>query len=119
MRHQLRGRLAHPAMSSFIFDLGRYDLARSHLMLLKDGHCFRDQVESICGKELVNDKNRSIQFESGSLETLKSIIDKRLGFTLLPELATLSWSELEKSRLRRFKGEKPVREVSLVVHRSF
>ena len=89
------------------------------LWLLKDGHCFRDQVESICGKELVNDKNRSIQFESGSLETLKSIIDKRLGFTLLPELATLSWSELEKSRLRRFKGEKPVREVSLVVHRSF
>jgi LysR family hydrogen peroxide-inducible transcriptional activator len=95
------------------------DLDSKDLWLLKDGHCFRDQVEAICGQELSHDSNRSIQFESGSLETLKSIIDKKLGFTLLPELATLSWRDSEKSRLRQFKGEKPVREVSLVVHRSF
>ena len=95
------------------------DLQTEDLWLLKDGHCFRDQVESICGKKLLHDSNKSILFESGSLETLKNLIDERIGITLLPELATLNWTKENKSRLRRFEGEKPVREVSLVVHRSF
>ncbi|MGI9550557.1 MAG: LysR substrate-binding domain-containing protein [Aurantibacter sp.] len=95
------------------------DLNTQDLWLLKDGHCFRDQVESICGQEISHNSTRSIQFESGSLETLKSFINKKQGFTLLPELATLDWRTDEKKRLRRFKGEKPVREVGLVVHRSY
>ncbi len=95
------------------------DLDTSDMWLLKDGHCFRDQVEALCGKEFGQDSTRSIQLESGSLETLKNIIDQKLGYTLLPEMATLSWGSEEKQRLRRFKGEKPVREVCLVMHRSF
>lgn len=95
------------------------DVDTSDMWLLKDGHCFRDQVESICEKKINHDSSRSIQFESGSLETLKNIIDQKLGFTLLPEMATLGWNPSEQKRLRRFKGEKPVREISLVVHRSF
>ncbi len=89
------------------------------MWLLRDGHCFRDQVEALCGQEFGQDSTRSIQLESGSLETLKNIIDQKLGYTLLPEMATLSWGSKEKQRLRRFKGEKPVREVCLVMHRSF
>jgi len=95
------------------------DLDTSDLWLLKEGHCFRDQVLEICGKEINPNSNRSIQFESGSLETLKNIIDHKRGFTLLPQLATLNWKNPQKRRLRRFKGEKPVREVCLVVHRGF
>jgi LysR family hydrogen peroxide-inducible transcriptional activator len=95
------------------------DLDTSDMWLLKEGHCFRDQVELICGKEINQNPGRAIQFESGSLETLKNIIDYKVGFTLLPQLATTNWREDEKKRLRRFKGEKPVREVCLVVHRGF
>jgi LysR family hydrogen peroxide-inducible transcriptional activator len=76
-------------------------------------------VESLCRKEFNHQANRPIQFETGSLETLKNIIDHRLGFTLLPQLATLGWKTADKQRLRRFKGKKPVREVSLVFHKSF
>ena len=39
--------------------------------------------------------------------------------TLLPELATHSLSPEDKKQLRWFKEPKPVREVSLVTHRSF
>ncbi|GJM29263.1 MAG: transcriptional regulator [Cyclobacteriaceae bacterium] len=95
------------------------DLDTNDMWLLKEGHCFRDQVELICGKELEQQTTRSIQFESGSLETLKNIIDHKVGFTLLPQLATVGWSVKEKQRLRRFTGEKPVREVCLVLHRGF
>ena len=100
-------------------EIAAADLNTDDLWLLKEGHCFRDQVEEICGKELNPYASRSIQFESGSLETLKNIIDYKVGFTLLPQLATIEWKNPEKQRLRRFKGEKPVREVSLVVHRGF
>jgi LysR family hydrogen peroxide-inducible transcriptional activator len=95
------------------------NLDTSDMWLLKDGHCFRDQVATLCGKEFSHESTRSIQLESGSLETLKNIIDQKLGYTLLPEMATLGWRAEEKQRLRRFKGEKPVREVCLVMHRSF
>jgi len=94
-------------------------LDTSDMWLLKDGHCFRDQVEELCGQKLSQVSTRSIQFESGSLETLKNIIDQKLGFTLLPEMATLDWGPEEKRRLKRFRGETPVREVCLVMHRSF
>lgn len=95
------------------------ELDTRDMWLLKEGHCFRDQVESLCRKEFNHQVNRPIQFETGSLETLKNIIDHKLGFTLLPQLATLGWKAADKQRLRRFKGKKPVREVGLVFHKSF
>ncbi len=95
------------------------DLDTKDLWLLKEGHCFRDQVEALCRKEFNHQAQRPIQFETGSLETLKNIIDQKMGYTLLPKLATLGWTATEKQRLRRFKGKKPVREVCLVYHSSF
>ena len=39
--------------------------------------------------------------------------------TLLPELATLDLSASDKSKLKHFKDPKPIREVSIVMHRSY
>jgi LysR family hydrogen peroxide-inducible transcriptional activator len=39
--------------------------------------------------------------------------------TLLPELATLDFDTKSKQKLRSFMDPKPIREVSLVVKRSF
>ena len=95
------------------------ELDTSDMWLLKEGHCFRDQVLSLCGKNQTNRVSRPIHFETGSLETLKNIIDHEMGFTLIPQLATDGWDAVDKKRLRRFKGEKPVREVCMVFHKSF
>ena len=85
--------------------------------VLNEGHCFRNQVLNICkSKGKGHDK---FKFESGSLEALKRLVDKHGGITLLPELATLEMNETERQRVRAFKEPTPVREVSLVYHRSF
>lgn len=85
--------------------------------VLNEGHCFRNQVLNIC--QPPKKTMTKFKFQSGSLEALKKIVDRHGGITLLPELATIDMSEREQENLRWFKDPKPVREVSLVTHRSF
>jgi len=85
--------------------------------VLNEGHCFRNQVLNIC--QSPESSTSKFKFQSGSLEALKKIVDRHGGITLLPELATIDLSEKDKENLRWFKDPKPVREVSLVTHRSF
>ncbi len=96
------------------------DLDISEMWLLKEGHCFRSQAVNICGdsNQLMKTGNQ-LRFESGSLETLKRIVERQYGYTLLPELATLDLSERQNRYVRQFNEPQPVREVSLVIHRSF
>ncbi len=95
------------------------ELDISEMWLLKEGHCFRSQSMNICG-ETDYQSNNQLKFESGSLETLRRIVETQYGFTLLPELAikTLDESRIHKY-VRNFKDPKPIREVSLIIHRSF
>ncbi|WKV12618.1 hydrogen peroxide-inducible genes activator [Marivirga harenae] len=92
------------------------DLENNELWLLNEGHCFREQVLNIC-------QNRNfdniLNYQSGSLEALKRMVDKQGGVTLLPELATLDLSKEDLKKLRIFKKPTPFREVSLVMKRDF
>jgi LysR family hydrogen peroxide-inducible transcriptional activator len=47
------------------------------------------------------------------------MVNQYKGITLLPELSTLSMDVDEKNRLRPFEGEIPMREISIVLTRSF
>lgn len=89
------------------------------LWLLTEGHCFRNQVINLCGADRRPNGNATLRYETGSLETLIKLIDRQDGFTLLPYLATLDMDENRQARLRPFEAPQPVREVSLVIHRSF
>ncbi|WP_375448630.1 LysR substrate-binding domain-containing protein [uncultured Fibrella sp.] len=93
------------------------DLTGEGLWLLSEGHCFRDQVINLCGGGFQG--NSALRYETGSLETLVKLIDRQDGFTLLPYLATLDLDSERQKRLRTFSGVAPVRDVSLVMHRSF
>ncbi|MGA0555499.1 LysR substrate-binding domain-containing protein [Larkinella sp. VNQ87] len=95
------------------------DLKTEGLWLLTEGHCFRNQVVSLCGTDKRKNGSQPLRYETGSLETLIKLIDKQDGFTLLPCLATLDMDETRKARIRPFENPQPVREVSLVMHRSF
>jgi LysR family hydrogen peroxide-inducible transcriptional activator len=81
--------------------------------LLEKGHCFRNQVINICGN---NENSKSIQFQSGSIEALKKMVDNYGGFTLVPEMAI---NVKDNGHVIHFADPKPVREVSLVTHHSF
>jgi LysR family hydrogen peroxide-inducible transcriptional activator len=87
------------------------------LWVLQQGHCFRDQVLNLCEK--ASFQQRNFHYESGSLEGLKNMVNLYKGITLLPELATKTLTPEEKDRLRPFAVEAPVREVSLILTRSF
>ena len=98
-------------------DFNNLDL--SDMWLLKEGHCFRNQIISICGENPMKENKNRLRFESGSLETLRRIVEKQSGYTLLPELATLDMSPIQKGLVREFSKPKPLREISLVINRSF
>ncbi len=93
------------------------DINLDDVWVLNEGHCFRNQVLNICKPR--KSKSEKFRFECGSLEALKKIVDYHNGLTLLPELATLDMTEAELDKVRTFSSPVPVREVSLVVHKSF
>ncbi|GAA4399986.1 LysR substrate-binding domain-containing protein [Nibrella viscosa] len=93
------------------------DLLTDGLWLLSEGHCFRNQVMNLCGQPLRG--AQPLRYETGSLETLMKIIDKQDGFTLIPYLATLDMPTERLTRVKPFVDPQPVREVSLVTHRSY
>lgn len=89
------------------------DLNPDEILLLKDGHCFRDSILNLC-KNSNNAEISHFQLQSGSFETLIKLADEGLGTTLLPYLHTLNLNEKDQGKLRQFKEPKPAREVSLI-----
>lgn len=93
------------------------DLNLDEILLLQDGHCFRDGILNLCKNNPKNDFNH-FKIESGSFETLIKLADEGLGTTLLPYLHTLDLKEVDKLKLRNFKEPRPAREVSLIFPKS-
>ena len=93
------------------------DLDINDMLLLEDGHCFRDGVINLC-KAFKNHSDDQFQLESGSIETLIKLSNEGLGMTLLPYLHTLEIHEKEKKSLHFFNEPSPAREVSIIYHKS-
>lgn len=93
------------------------DLNIDDILLLEDGHCFRDGVINLC-KTAKGYEDDYFQLESGSFETMVKLSNEGLGMTLLPYLHTLDIKEKEKNCLRFFNDPNPAREVSLIYHKN-
>lgn len=89
------------------------DLNVDEILLLQDGHCFRDGILNLC-KTSGSAEHTHFQIESGSFETLIKLADEGLGTTLLPYLHTLDLKENDRHKLHQFRDPKPSREVSLI-----
>ena len=89
------------------------DLENEDILLLKDGHCFRDGVLNFC-KNNTHEQSRNFELASGSFETLIKLSDEGLGLTLLPYLHSLELSDKNKLKIKNFPDPKPAREVSLI-----
>ena len=93
------------------------ELEMEDILLLEDGHCFKDSVINLCRNHRLDNKKK-FQLESGSFDTLIKLAKEGLGMTLLPYLHTLDLSENDQKYLREFKSPPPAREVSLIYHKS-
>jgi LysR family transcriptional regulator, hydrogen peroxide-inducible genes activator len=90
------------------------DLNIDEILLLQDGHCFRDGIINLCKNNNLQSDTNKFKIESGSFETLLKLSDEGLGITLLPYLHTLNLNEKDKLKLRHFEEPKPAREISLI-----
>ncbi len=93
------------------------DLVIEDMLLLEDGHCFRDGVINLC-KAFKNHEDDAFQLESGSIETLIKLSNEGLGMTLLPYLHTLDLNANVQENLHYFEEPSPAREVSIIYHKS-
>jgi LysR family hydrogen peroxide-inducible transcriptional activator len=94
------------------------DIDPEKLWLLEEGHCFRSQMVNICELRNGNKELVHFEYEAGSIETLRRIVEQNDGITIIPELATLDMNARQKNHLRPFKAPAPVREVSIATHRN-
>jgi LysR family transcriptional regulator, hydrogen peroxide-inducible genes activator len=82
------------------------------ILLLKDGHCLRDQVLSVCK---IHDTRKVRRFGASSLLTLIEMVDADFGVTFVPEMARGSTLLLRNSRVRLHDlGDDSYRTVGMV-----
>jgi len=87
------------------------------ILLLEDGHCFKDNVINICGAFKRN-TNHQFKLECGSFNALMKLSKEGLGMTLLPYLHSLDINEMDKKYLKEFQTPVPSREISIIYHKS-
>ena len=95
------------------------DIDINRLCLLEEGHCLRSQVFNLCELRSKKKEMHQLDFATGSIETLKKIVDANQGITILPVLALKDMSTKQKNNVRYFKKPVPVREIGLVTYRYF
>lgn len=98
----------HPLLAKTALVPG--DLDRRELLVLAEGHCFRDQVTVLCP---LPEGGEGLRFEAGSFATLCSLVDAGLGVTFLPGLAVAGLGVRARERVRPFAAPAPSRRVVL------
>lgn len=93
------------------------DLDPADIWLLDDGHCLRNQVLHFCHLEQKNNRMGAVSFEGGSLETLRQIILKNGGYTLVPQMFIETLPLREREQILSFREPVPTREIALVFNR--
>ena len=100
---------AHPLAAS-TKRLRSSALEGEKVLLLDDGHCFRDQALHYCARAGAEEAG----FRATSLATLVQMVAAGAGVTLLPELALPVENRQASLRVRHFAEQAPMRTLVLV-----
>ena len=92
------------------------ELDASEILLLNEGHCFRNSVLRICKTQ--NSTESGLNMESGNFDTLVKLAHKGMGMTLLPYLTAIDLPEKYKPFVKPVAEPTPSREVSLIYSRT-
>ena len=97
------------------------ELTKESLLLLGEGHCFRDQVLGFCHTLRSRDRNSLARtVEGGSLETIRQMVAGGVGVTVLPSTSVNTNSGTgDLIRILPFARPVPSRRVGLAWRRSF
>jgi len=95
------------------------DIDMEEIWVLNEGHCMREQVLNICQRRKATKGFQHFEYNTGSVETLKRMVDQNNGATILPELALSDLTDKQLDKVRYFRSPEPAREVSIVVQNNF
>lgn len=96
------------------------ELKLRDILLLKSGHCFRDNIINLCESAFTEsgNSNQILEFESGNFETLIKLANQGFGMTLIPYLTALDLNEADRANIKPIEHPQPTREISLVYSRA-
>jgi LysR family transcriptional regulator, hydrogen peroxide-inducible genes activator len=86
-------------------------LREMRLLLLEEGHCFRDQALSFCSMQ--SSPPREV-LDASSLSTLVQMVSAGIGVTLIPEMAVAVETRSASVSVARFKNPQPSRTIGMV-----
>ncbi|MET0679245.1 MAG: LysR substrate-binding domain-containing protein [Bradyrhizobium sp.] len=86
-------------------------LREMRLLLLEEGHCFRDQALSFCNMK--SGPPREV-LDASSLSTLVQMVGAGIGVTLIPEMAVGVETRSASVSVARFKKPQPMRTIGMV-----
>src|SRR5262245_1174868 len=86
-------------------------LREMRLLLLEEGHCFRDQALSFCNMQ--SSLPREV-LDASSLSTLVQMVSAGMGVTLIPEMAVAVETRSASVSVARFKDPQPSRTIGMI-----
>jgi LysR family hydrogen peroxide-inducible transcriptional activator len=86
-------------------------LRAMRLLLLEEGHCFRDQALSFCNMQ--SSPPREV-LDASSLSTLVQMVGAGIGVTLIPEMAAAVETRSASVSVARFKNPQPSRTIGMI-----
>ncbi|MFW8594473.1 LysR substrate-binding domain-containing protein [Cribrihabitans neustonicus] len=90
-------------------------LRRMRLLLLEEGHCFRDQALSFCNLQSAAPREL---MDGSSLSTLVQMVGAGIGVTLIPEMAVPVETRSARVSVARFAEPQPARTIGMIWRRS-
>ncbi|MDR3494906.1 MAG: LysR substrate-binding domain-containing protein [Ancalomicrobiaceae bacterium] len=89
----------------------REALGKLKLLLLEEGHCFRDQALAFCN---LNPSLTRELLEGSSLSTLVQMVGAGIGVTLIPDMAVAVETRSAPVSIARFSQPQPSRTVGMI-----
>jgi LysR family hydrogen peroxide-inducible transcriptional activator len=86
-------------------------LREMRLLLLEEGHCFRDQALAFCNMQ--SSPPREV-LDASSLSTLVQMVGAGIGVTLIPEMAVEVETRSAPVSVARFRNPQPSRTIGMV-----
>lgn len=90
---------------------GSEALREMRLLLLEEGHCFRDQALSFCN--MSSPVPREV-LDASSLSTLVQMVSAGMGVTLIPEMAVPVETRRAPVSVARFEDPQPARTIGMI-----
>jgi len=91
------------------------DLREMRLLLLEEGHCFREQALSFCNLRTAAPREA---LDASSLSTLVQMVGAGVGVTLIPEMAVPVETRSAEVSVARFRTPEPSRRVGMIWRRT-